>query len=237
MIFFLMIRRPPRSTLFPYTTLFRSCTWNPELLERAARAAAEEASAAGIDWIFAPMVDIARDARWGRVAEGAGEDPYLGAAMARARVRGFQGEDYSRPDKVVACAKHWVAYGAAEAGRDYNTADMSERTLREIYFPPFKAAVDAGVGTLMSSFNDINGVPASGNPFTLTEVLRGEWKFDGFVVSDYESVREMLNHGMPADEAEAAAMGLTSGVDMEMVSRLYNKHGAQLFKEIGRAHV
>src|SRR5919112_2841209 len=174
-------------------------------------------------WTFAPMLDIARDPRWGRIVEGAGEDPYLGAAFARARVLGFQGTDYSAPDKVVACAKHWVAYGAAEAGRDYNTTDMSERTLREVYFPPFKAAVDAGVGTLMSAFNDLNGVPASGNPFTLTEVLRGEWKFDGFVVSDYESVREMLNHGMPADEAEAAGMGLNSGVDMEMVSRLYNK--------------
>jgi beta-glucosidase len=217
-------------TVFPIP-LGEAASFDPAAAERSAAVAAAEARAVGLHWTFAPMVDIARDARWGRVAEGAGEDPYLGAAMARARVRGFQGDDYSRPDKVVACAKHWVAYGAAEAGRDYNTADMSERTLREVYFPPFKAAVDAGVGTLMSAFNDINGVPASGNPFTLTEVLRGEWKFDGFVVSDYESVREMLNHGMPADEAEAASMGLTSGVDMEMVSRLYNKHGAQLSKD------
>ena len=131
------------------------------------------------------MVDIARDARWGRIAEGAGEDPYLGAAFARARVRGFQGEDYSQPDRVVACAKHWVAYGAAEAGRDYNTVDVSERTLRTIYFPPFRAAVDAGVGTVMSAFNDLSGMPTSGNPFTLTQVLRKEWGFDGIVVSDY----------------------------------------------------
>jgi beta-glucosidase len=151
--------------------------------------------------------------------------------MGRARVLGFQGRDYSAPDKIVACAKHWVAYGAAEAGRDYNTVDMSETTLREIYLPPFKAATDAGVGTFMSAFNDLNGVPASANPFTLTKILRNEWKFDGFVVSDYESVRELLNHGLPANEAEAAQMALTAGVDMEMVSRLYNKHGPTLIKE------
>jgi beta-glucosidase len=151
--------------------------------------------------------------------------------MARARVRGFQGADYSAPDRVVACAKHWVGYGAAEGGRDYNTTDMSETTLREVYFPPFKAAADAGVGTFMSAFNDLNGVPTSANPFTLTQVLRREWKFDGFVVSDYESVRELMNHGLAATESEAARAGLNAGVDMEMVSRLYNKHGALLLKE------
>ncbi|HWW73966.1 MAG TPA: glycoside hydrolase family 3 N-terminal domain-containing protein, partial [Pyrinomonadaceae bacterium] len=208
-------------TVFPIP-LGEAASWDPSAAETSAAVAAAEARAVGLHWTFAPMVDIARDARWGRIAEGSGEDPFLGAAMARARVRGFQGADYSRPDKVVACAKHYVAYGAAEAGRDYNTVDISERTLRETYLPPFKAAVDAGVGTLMSAFNEISGVPASGNPFTLTDVLRGEWKFDGFVVSDYESVREMLNHGMPADEAEAASMGLNAGVEMEMVSRLYN---------------
>lgn len=217
-------------TVFPIP-LGEASSWDPSAAERSAAIAAAEARSVGLHWTFAPMVDIARDARWGRIAEGAGEDPYLGAAMARARVRGFQGDDYSRPDRVVACAKHWVAYGAAEAGRDYNTVDMSERRLREIYFPPFKAAVDAGVGTLMSAFNELNGVPTSGNPFTLTKVLREEWKFDGFVVSDYESVREMLNHAMPANEAEAASMGLNAGVDMEMVSRLFNQHGAQLFKD------
>ncbi|HJQ35093.1 MAG TPA: beta-glucosidase BglX [Pyrinomonadaceae bacterium] len=217
-------------TVFPIP-LGEAASWDPSAAETSASVAAAEARAVGLHWTFAPMVDIARDARWGRIAEGSGEDPFLGAAMARARVRGFQGTDYSRPDKVVACAKHYVAYGAAEAGRDYNTVDISERTLRETYLPPFKAAVDAGVGTLMSAFNEISGVPASGNPFTLTDVLRGEWKFDGFVVSDYESVREMLNHGMPADEAEAASMGLNAGVDMEMVSRLYNLHGAELLKD------
>jgi beta-glucosidase len=176
------------------------------------------------------MVDIARDARWGRIVEGSGEDPYLGSVMAAARVRGFQGRDYSAPDRVLACAKHWVAYGAAEAGRDYNTTDMSEATLRQIYFPPFKAAVDEGVGTFMSAFNDLNGVPASANSFTLTKVLRGEWKFDGFVVSDYTAVQELMQHGVAAGDKEAARLALNAGVDMEMVSRLYNQHGAELLR-------
>jgi beta-glucosidase len=177
------------------------------------------------------MVDIARDPRWGRIAEGAGEDPYLGSVMARARVLGFQGKDASAPGKVLACAKHWVAYGAAEGGRDYNTTDISERTLREVYFPPFKAALDAGVGTFMSAFNDLDGVPASANPFTLTEVLRGEWNFDGFVVSDYRSVEELIRHGLAGDGAEAAQGALNAGVDMEMVSQLYNQYGAQLIRD------
>ncbi|CAN5653374.1 glycoside hydrolase family 3 N-terminal domain-containing protein [soil metagenome] len=216
-------------TIFP-VPLGEASSWDPAAAELSASIAAKEAAAAGVRWTFAPMVDIARDARWGRIVEGAGEDPYLGAAMAHARVRGFQGTDYSAPDRVVACAKHWVAYGAAEAGRDYNTVDMSETTLREVYFPPFKAAVDAGVGTFMSAFNDLNGVPTSANPFTLTKVLRGEWKFDGIVVSDYESVKELLNHRVAADEQEAAAAALSAGVDVEMVSRLFNKHGPGLLK-------
>src|SRR5215208_2734106 len=181
-------------TIFPIP-LGEAASWDPSAAERSAYVAAAEARAAGLHWTFAPMVDVARDARWGRIAEGAGEDTYLGSAFARARVRGFQGSDYSAQDRVVACAKHYVAYGAAEAGRDYNTTDMSEQQLREVYLPPFKAAVDAGVGTLMSAFNDLNGVPASGNRFTLTKVLRGEWGFDGFVVSDYTSVTEMIAHG------------------------------------------
>ena len=216
-------------TVFPIP-LGETASWDPAAVKQAASIAAAEARAAGVHWTFAPMVDIARDGRWGRIAEGSGEDPYLGSVMARARVQGFQGTDYSAADKVVACAKHWVAYGAAEAGRDYNTTDVSERNLREIYFPPFKAAVDAGVGTLMSSFNDLNGVPASANPYTLTEVLRGEWKFDGFVVSDYTSVEELIKHGLAANGAEAAEKALNAGVDMEMVSRLYNQHGADLLK-------
>jgi beta-glucosidase len=217
-------------TLFPIP-LGEASSWDLESVELAATIAAREARAAGVHWTFAPMVDIARDPRWGRIAEGAGEDPYLGAAMARARVRGFQGANYSAPDRVVACAKHWVAYGAAEAGRDYNTTDMSEVTLREIYLPPFKAAIDAGVGTFMSAFNDLNGVPTSANPFTLTQILRREWKFDGFVVSDYESVRELMNHRLAATEQDAAREAINAGVDMEMVSRLFNKHGAELVRD------
>src|SRR6266498_3605467 len=217
-------------TIFPIP-LGEAGTFDPDAAEATARAAGVEARAAGVHWTFAPMVDIARDPRWGRIAEGSGEDPYLGSLMARARVRGFQGSDYSAPDKVVACAKHWVAYGAAEAGRDYNTTDVSERNLREVYFPPFKAAVDAGVGTFMSAFNNLNGVPASANPFTLTQVLRGEWKLDGFVVSDYTSVEELIKHGVAAKGADAAREALNAGVDMEMVSRLYNKHAGELIKE------
>src|ERR1043166_6792145 len=217
-------------TIFPIP-LAEASSWDPSLAERSAAIAAKESYAAGVRWTFAPMVDIARDPRWGRITEGAGEDPFLGAAYARARVRGFQGDDYSLPGKILACAKHWVAYGAAEGGRDYNTTDMSEQTLRTIYFPPFKAAVDAGVGTLMSAFNDLNGVPSSANAFTLTHVLRGEWKFDGFVVSDYTSVTELINHGLAANEADAARAALNAGVDMEMVGRLFNEHGAELLKQ------
>jgi beta-glucosidase len=217
-------------TIFP-VPLGETSSWDPRAAERAASIAAAEARATGVHWTFAPMLDIARDARWGRIVEGAGEDTYLGAAMARARVQGFQGRDYSAPDRVVACAKHWVGYGAAEAGRDYNTTDISEGRLREVYFPPFKAAVDAGVATFMSAFNDLDGVPSSANPFTLTKVLRGEWKFDGFVVSDYTSVEELIKHGLAADGKDAAREALNAGVDMEMVSRLYNKHGTQLLKD------
>ncbi len=217
-------------TIFPIP-LAEASSWDPASAERSTSIAAQEARDSGVRWTFAPMLDIARDPRWGRITEGAGEDPFLGAAFARARVRGFQGADYSAPDKILACAKHWVGYGATEGGRDYNTTDMSEDTLREIYFPPFKAAVDAGVGTVMSAFNDLNGVPASANPFTLTKVLRGEWKFDGFVVSDYTSVKELINHGLAADDPDAARLALNAGVDMEMVSRLFNQHGSQLLKE------
>jgi beta-glucosidase len=217
-------------TIFPIP-LGESASWDPAIVEKGASVAAAEARASGVHWTFAPMVDIARDPRWGRIAEGAGEDTFLGMAMARARVRGFQGTDYSAQDKVVACAKHFVAYGAAEGGRDYNTTDMSENTLRSVYLPPFKAAVDAGVGTLMSAFNDLNGVPTSANPFTLTQVLRREWKFDGFVVSDYTAVQELINHGLAATGKDAAEHALNAGVDMEMVSRLFNQNGPALVKE------
>jgi beta-glucosidase len=217
-------------TIFPIP-LAEAASWDPSLAERSSSIAAKESYAAGLRWTFAPMVDIARDPRWGRITEGAGEDPFLGAAFARARVRGFQGADYSQPGKVLACVKHWVAYGAAEGGRDYNATEMSEQTLRSIYFPPFKAAVDVGAGTFMSAFNALNGVPTSANHFTLTKVLRDEWKFDGFVVSDYTSVKELINHGYAANDKEAAWLALNAGVDMEMVSRLFNQHGAELLNE------
>src|SRR5947207_6433660 len=225
-------------TIFP-VPFGEASSWDPAVAERSASVAAAEARSAGVHWTFAPMVDIARDARWGRIVEGSGEDPYLGSMMARARVRGFQGRDYSAPDKVLACAKHWVAYGAAEAGREYNTTDIPEGTLRQVYFPPFKAAVDEGVGTFMSAFNDLNGVPSSANPFTLTKVLRGEWKFEGFVVSDYTSVQELIQHGVAANGSDAARLALNAGVDMEMVSRLYNENGSELLRagQLSRATI
>ena len=217
-------------TIFP-VPLGEAASWDLKGVEDDARIAAAEAASVGVRWTFAPMVDIARDPRWGRIVEGSGEDPFLGSAMARARVRGFQGSDYGQPDRVVACAKHWVAYGATEGGRDYNTTEVSERTLREFYFPPFKAAVDAGVGTFMSAFNDLNGIPTSANAFTLDEVLRREWKFNGVVVSDYTAVKELIAHGLAADDMQAAAYALNVGVDMEMVSRLYFENAARLLKE------
>src|SRR5208337_4055852 len=173
-----------------------AATFDPDLVESVSRLAAAEASTAGVRWFYSPMVDISRDPRWGRTAEGAGEDPYLGAAMARAYIRGYQGDDLSKPGNVAASVKHFAAYGAAEAGREYNTTDMSEITLRQVYLAPYKAAVEAGAATMMSAFNSLNGVPASANPFLLDKVLRGEWGFNGFVVSDYTAVMELMNHGI-----------------------------------------
>jgi beta-glucosidase len=207
-------------TTFP-VPLAMAATWDPALIEHAARVAAEETSAAGVRWTFSPMVDIARDARWGRIVEGAGEDPYLGSAVARAYVRGYQGERLDAPDSIAACVKHFVGYGAAEGGREYNTVDMSERTLRQIYLPPFRAAVDAGTATLMSAFNSLNEVPATANQFTLTEILRKEWKFRGLVVSDYTAVQELIAHGIALDAATAARKALLAGVDMDMVDGAY----------------
>jgi beta-glucosidase len=225
-------------TIFP-VPLGEAASWDPSCAERSTSIAAREASSAGIRWTFAPMVDIARDPRWGRIVEGAGEDPFLGMAMAAARVRGFQGADCGEPGKIVACAKHWVAYGAAEGGRDYNTTEVSERTLREIYFPPFKAALDAGVGTFMSAFNDLDGTPCTANSFTLSQVLRGEWHYNGLVVSDYNAVNELIVHGLAVDGRAAAARAFSAGVDMEMFSRFYNQYGADLIKdgEISKAAV
>lgn len=208
-----------------------SCTWNPELIEKGARMAAIEASVDGIHWTFAPMIDITRDPRWGRIAETCGEDPYLTSILGAAMVRGFQGENLAAADALVACAKHYVGYGAAEGGRDYNTTWIPERQLRDVFLPSFHAAMMAGVGTFMSAFNDINGVPASGNEFTLNQILRGEWKFDGFVVSDWASMYQMINHGFCQDEKEVALKSVTAGVNMEMVGNSYEKHLMQLIAE------
>ncbi len=207
-------------TLFPIP-LGLSASWDPELVRQTARYAAGEASSQGVRWTFSPMVDIARDPRWGRIAEGAGEDPYLGSAFARAYVQGYQGERLDDPASVVACAKHFVGYGAAEGGREYNTTEISERTLRNVYLPPFRAAVDAGVGTIMSAFNAINGIPASANAFTLTEVLHKEWNFQGFVDSDWTAVREIMLHGIADDERAAALKSFLAGVDMDMQSNIF----------------
>ncbi|HEY0765433.1 MAG TPA: beta-glucosidase BglX [Pyrinomonadaceae bacterium] len=209
-------------TIFPVPLALAS-TWDANLVERVSRIAAQEATSAGIRWTFSPMVDIARDPRWGRITEGAGEDPYLGSIMARSYVRGYQGEAMG-PQSMAACAKHYVAYGAAEAGRDYNSVDMSERQLREVYLTPFHAAVDEGVATLMSAFNSINGMPASANQFTLNQVLRHEWDFRGFVVSDWGSVGELIPHGIANDLATAARKGFLAGVDMDMESNAYLRH-------------
>jgi beta-glucosidase len=216
-------------TEFPIP-LGEAASWDLEAIERSARLAAVEASAAGLHWTFAPMVDIARDARWGRVMEGAGEDPYLGSKIAAARVRGFQGTDLSAKDTIAACAKHYAAYGFAEAGRDYNTVDISESTLRNVVLLPFHAAVDAGVATLMNSFNEIGGIPSTGSVHLQRDILKGEWEFDGFVVSDWGSIGEMVAHGFAADLEEAARKAIVAGSDMDMESRAYIGHLAELVR-------
>ena len=216
-------------TEFP-VPLGLSSSWNPDLIQQTARVAAQEASASGIRWTFSPMVDIARDARWGRMTEGAGEDPYLGSVIARAYVRGYQGTRLDSPDSIAACVKHFVGYGAAEGGRDYNSTEISEHTLREFYLPPFHAAIEEGAATIMSAFNSLNAVPASANPFTLTQILRKEWGFQGIVDSDYTSLAELINHGIANDGTTAARKAFLAGVDMDMVSSLYHDHLAQLVR-------
>lgn len=205
-------------------------TWDPSIVEKVSRVAARESAAGGIRWTFSPMVDIARDARWGRMAEGAGEDPFLGSAMAAAYVRGYQGSHLDAPDSIAACAKHYVGYGAAEAGRDYNSTEISEHTLRQFYMPPFRAAVDAGTASVMSAFNSLNGIPSSANPFTLKQVLRKEWGFRGLVVSDWNAVGELIPHGVANDGETAARKAFTAGVDMDMVSSLYHDNLQQIVK-------
>ncbi len=217
-------------TIFP-VPLAMASSWDPSVAERAQAVAAKEARAAGLHWTFGPMLDIARDARWGRIVEGAGEDPFLGAAMAAAQVRGFQGSFLGAPDHLVACAKHFAGYGAADGGRDYDPVYLPEGLLRNVYFPPFKAALDAGVGTFMSAYMDLNNVPASGNRFLLRDVLRGEWGFKGFVVTDALAVGSLVTQGFARDGRDAAHRALSAGVDMDMASNTYPEHLPGLVKD------
>lgn len=216
--------------IFP-VNLACACTWNPDAVRRSAEIAAYESAAMGIAWTFSPMCDIARDPRWGRVSEGAGEDPYLGAKMSAALVEGYQGKDLADSSTILACVKHFLAYGAAMAGRDYNTVDMSQRMFYDVYLPPYKSAIQAGAGSVMTSFNDFDAIPVSGNRWALKTLLRDELGFKGFVVSDYNAVIEMISHGVAADEKEAACLALNAHLDMEMVSTSYLKYAEQLIKE------
>lgn len=211
--------------------LAEASSWNPALVEKSARMQAVEASSAGIHWTFNPMVDIARDPRWGRIMEGSGEDPYLGSVMAAARVRGYQGNDLSANNTILACVKHYAAYGAAEGGRDYNTVDLSERNFRDFYLPPYKAAVEAGAGSLMASFNEIGGVPSSASKFLMTQILRNEWKTDALVVSDWNSIGELIPHGVAKDLKQAAEIGINATIDMDMEANAYYYHLAELVRE------
>ena len=217
-------------TIFPIP-LAESASWDLNIIEKSARMSAKEASAAGLNWTFAPMVDITRDARWGRVMEGAGEDPYLGSLIAAARVKGFQGTDLSSYETIASTAKHFAAYGFSESGRDYNTVDIGINTLHNIVLPPFKATVDAGVKTFMNSFNDLNGIPATADKYLQREILKGDWNFDGFVVSDWGSLREMIDHGFARDRKHAGELALNGGSDMDMESYIYLDHIKELLNE------
>ncbi|RDI52434.1 beta-glucosidase BglX [Flavobacterium glaciei] len=211
--------------------LAEAASWDLEAIKKSAAIAAEEATAVGLNWTFAPMVDISRDARWGRVMEGAGEDTFLGSKIAVARVQGFQGDDLAATNTILACAKHFAGYGFAESGRDYNTVDISETVLQNTIFPPFKAVVDAGVRTFMNSFNELNGIPATGNAYLQREILKRDWKFDGFVVSDWGSINEMIPHGYAKDSKQAAEIAINAGSDMDMESSAYVEHLVSLVKE------
>lgn len=217
-------------TIFPIP-LGESSSWNLPLIEKSARVAAVEASADGLHWTFAPMVDIARDPRWGRIMEGAGEDTYLGGLIGAARVRGFQGTNSGKTDEILSCVKHFAAYGAPIAGRDYNTVDLSERTLHEVYYPPYRAAIDAGAATVMTSFNEINGVPSTSNQWLLTKLLRDTWGFGGFVVTDYGAIKELMYHGVAQNLKRATELAFNAGVDMDMENHAYNRHLETLLAE------
>lgn len=218
------------NTVFPIP-LAEAASWDLTAIEKSAQVAAKEAAAAGINWTFAPMVDISRDARWGRVMEGAGEDPYLGSLVAKARVNGFQGDDLANPLSIAACSKHFAAYGFAESGKDYNTADVGTSTLYNVVLPPFKATVDANVQTFMNSFNELNGIPATGDTFLQRDILKGKWGFNGFVVSDWGSISEMIAHGYAKDGNHASQLAANAGSDMDMESHLYVKHLKKLVEE------
>ena len=217
-------------TTYP-TPLAESCTWDLSIIEKTARFSAKEATAGGVNWTFNPMVDIARDPRWGRIAEGSGEDPYLGSLIAAAKVKGYQGEDLSNRETLLACVKHFAGYGASKAGRDYHTVDMSDRELRQTHLPPFKAAIDAGAASVMTAFNELDGIPATGSRYLLTEILRDEWGFEGFVVTDYTSMNEMIPHGIVANEKEAAELAFKAGVEMDMQGGLYSKYLPEMVRE------
>ncbi|WP_064791270.1 beta-glucosidase BglX [Shewanella woodyi] len=217
-------------TIFPIP-LGLAASWSPEVVKLGAKISAMESASVGVNWTFAPMIDISRDPRWGRVAESLGEDPYLCSELGKAMITGFQGDSLSAPGAIAACAKHFAGYGAAESGRDYNTANLSEHELRNVYLPPFKAAAQAGVATFMSAFNELNGIPASGNEWLMKQVLREEWGYDGFVVSDWESIKQLTIHGFCEDEKMAAFEAINAGIDMEMVSRNYQQHLEALIDE------
>ncbi|HYC85375.1 MAG TPA: glycoside hydrolase family 3 N-terminal domain-containing protein, partial [Chryseosolibacter sp.] len=217
-------------TIFPIP-LGVASSWDLAAIERSARIAADEASADGLNWVFSPMVDICRDPRWGRVSEGAGEDAWYGSKVAAAMVRGYQGDDLTANNTVMACVKHFALYGGAQAGRDYHSVDMSERTMLQDFMPPYKAAIDAGVGSVMSSFNDINGIPATANSWLLTDLLRKQWGFKGLVATDYTAVYELIPHGISENAYEAAMDGLNAGNDMDMVSEIFVNNIGQLIKD------
>ena len=216
-------------TIFPIN-LGMSCSWDPDAIRETARIAAEEAAAAGLHWTYSPMCDISVEPRWGRISEGAGEDPYLGSRIAAAMVEGYQGEDLAADNTLLACVKHFAAYGAPQAGRDYNTVDMSERWLREFYLPPYKAAVDAGALSVMASFNELDGVPAHANARLMEDILRGEWGFEGFIVSDYTGINEMVMHGYARDSEDAGRLSMNAGLDMDMMSASYMNYLAELVR-------
>ncbi len=217
-------------TVYPIS-LAQACSWDPELVTKAAKVAAKEAKQSGVDWTFSPMIDVARDGRWGRVAEGYGEDPYVNSIFGVATVKGYQGENLSDPYSVAACLKHYVGYGRSEGGRDYHYSEISAQSLWETYLPPYEACVEAGAATLMSAFNDISGVPATSNHYILTEILKNRWKHDGFVVSDWGAVDQLIAQGVAADRKEACYKAFTAGVEMDMTDKIYVQNLKQLIEE------